>query len=92
MLFRSNCLSPMVVNATFLFAQVILVESSLSFVGVGTPPPAPSWGNMLAEGREVMSVAWWLTVVPGLAIIVVVLGLNLLGDGLRDILDPRIRQ
>ena len=87
-----NCLSPMVVNATFLFAQVILIESSLSFIGVGTPPPAPSWGNMLAEGREVMSVASWLTIVPGLAIMMVVLGLNLLGDGLRDILDPRIRQ
>ncbi len=90
--FLPNCLSPMVVTATFLFAQVILIESSLSFVGVGTPPPTPSWGNMLAEGREVMSIAWWLTVIPGLAIVVVVLGLNLIGDGLRDILDPRIRQ
>lgn len=86
-----NCLSPTVVNATFLFAQVILIETSLSFIGVGTPPPAPSWGNMLAEGREVMSVAWWLTVVPGMAIVLVVLGLNLLGDGVRDILDPRVR-
>lgn len=90
--FLPNCLSPLVVTATFLFAQVILIESSLSFVGVGTPPPTPSWGNMLAEGREVMSIAWWLTVIPGLAIVVVVLGLNLIGDGLRDILDPRIKQ
>lgn len=86
-----NCLSPTVVNATFLFAQVILIEASLSFIGVGTVPPTPSWGNMLAEGREVMSVAWWLTAIPGVAIMLVVLGLNLVGDGMRDILDPRLR-
>jgi peptide/nickel transport system permease protein len=86
-----NALSPIVVQATFLFAQAILIESALSFIGVGTPPPTPSWGNMLAEGREYISVAWWLTVIPGLSIMVVVVGLNLLGDGLRDLLDPRLR-
>jgi peptide/nickel transport system permease protein len=86
-----HCLSPMAVQATFLFAQVILIEAALSFVGVGTPPPTPSWGNMLAEGREHISVAWWLTVLPGLCIMGAVLGLNLLGDGLRDLLDPRLR-
>ena len=86
-----HCLSPITVQATFLFAQAILIEAALSFVGVGTPPPAPSWGNMLAEGREHISVAWWLTVLPGLCIMLVVLGLNLVGDGLRDLLDPRLR-
>ena len=86
-----NSLSPIVVQATFLFAHAILVESALSFIGVGTPPPTPSWGNMLAEGREYISVAWWLTVIPGLSIMATVLGLNLLGDGLRDLLDPRLR-
>jgi len=86
-----NSLSPIVVQATFLFAHAILVESALSFIGVGTPPPTPSWGNMLAEGREYISVAWWLTVIPGFSIMTTVLGLNLLGDGLRDLLDPRLR-
>jgi peptide/nickel transport system permease protein len=86
-----NALSPIVVQVTFLFAHAILVESALSFIGVGTPPPTPSWGNMLAEGREHISVAWWLTVIPGLSIMATVLGLNLLGDGLRDLLDPRLR-
>jgi peptide/nickel transport system permease protein len=87
----ANALSPIVVQATFLFAQVILIESALSFIGVGTPPPTPSWGNMLAEGREFISIAWWLTVIPGLSIMTTVVGLNLLGDGLRDLLDPRLR-
>ena len=86
-----HCLSPVAVQATFLFAQAILIEAALSFVGVGTPPPTPSWGNMLAEGREHISIAWWLTVLPGVSIMLVVLGLNLLGDGLRDLLDPRLR-
>lgn len=86
-----NASSPIVVQATFLFAHAILVESALSFIGVGTPPPTPSWGNMLAEGREHISLAWWLTVTPGLSIMITVLGLNLLGDGLRDLLDPRLR-
>lgn len=87
----ANALSPLVVQATFLFAQAILIESSLSFIGVGTPPPTPSWGNMLAEGREHITAAWWLTVTPGLSIMIIVLGMNLLGDGLRDLLDPRLR-
>ena len=86
-----HCLPPIAVQATFLFAQAILIEAALSFIGVGTMPPTPSWGNMLAEGREHISVAWWLTVLPGVSIMIVVLGLNLLGDGLRDLLDPRLR-
>jgi peptide/nickel transport system permease protein len=86
-----NGMAPIVVQATFLFAHVILVESGLSFLGIGTPPPTPSWGLMLAEGREHMRTAWWLTVVPGLSIMSIVIALNLLGDGLRDLLDPRLR-
>jgi peptide/nickel transport system permease protein len=86
-----NGLAPIVVQATFLVAQVILVESGLSFLGIGTPPPTPSWGLMLAEGREHIRSAWWLTVVPGLSIMSIVIALNLLGDGLRDLLDPRLR-
>jgi peptide/nickel transport system permease protein len=86
-----NGLAPIVVQATFLVAQVILVESGLSFLGIGTPPPTPSWGLMLAEGREHIRTAWWLTVAPGLSIMSIVIALNLLGDGLRDLLDPRLR-
>lgn len=86
-----NCLGPILVQATFLFAHAILVESTLSFIGVGTPPPIPSWGNLMAEGRSYVSTAWWLTVIPGIALSMSVLGLNILGDGLRDTLDPRLR-
>jgi peptide/nickel transport system permease protein len=86
-----NSLTPIVVQATFLFAHTILVEAGLSFLGIGTPPPLASWGNMLAEGRGYMRNAWWLTVVPGLSIMGIVIGLNLLGDGLRDLFDPRLR-
>jgi peptide/nickel transport system permease protein len=86
-----NSLAPIVVQATFLFAHTILVEAGLSFLGIGTPPPIASWGNMLAEGRSNMRAAWWLTMAPGLSIMAIVIGLNLLGDGLRDLFDPRLK-
>jgi peptide/nickel transport system permease protein len=83
-----NCVSPLIVQATFIFAYAVIIEASLSFLGAGTPPPEPSWGNILNDGRTLMKQAWWMTVFPGIAIMVTVLGLNLLGDGLRDLLDP----
>lgn len=83
-----NCTAPLIVQLTFIFAQAIIVEASLSFLGAGTPPQFPSWGNILSEGVVVMQEAWWLTVFPGLCILIVVMALNLLGDGLRDLLDP----
>ena len=86
-----NCLSPLVVQATFNFAYAVLAEASLSFVGAGAPPPTPSWGNILSEGRVYMQSAPWITIFPGLAIAITVLGLNLAGDGLRDVLDPRMK-
>jgi peptide/nickel transport system permease protein len=86
-----NCMSPLVVQATFNFAYAVLAEASLSFVGAGAPPPTPSWGNILSEGRIYMQNAPWITIFPGVAIAITVLGLNLAGDGLRDVLDPRLR-
>lgn len=83
-----NCLSPLIVQATFIFAYAVITEASLSFLGAGTPPPEPSWGNILNDGRTIMKQAWWMSVFPGLSIMMTVLGLNLLGDGLRDLLDP----
>ncbi len=84
-----NALPPVIVLATSLFGWVILSESALSFLGVGVPPPAPTWGNMLASARPYMQSASWLSIVPGLCIAVTLLGINLLGDALRDWLDPR---
>ena len=85
-----NCLSPVIVQATLLLAIGIIIEASVSFVGLGVQPPTPSWGNMLADARNyLLSGEWWLSVFPGLAISVAVVGFNLLGDGLRDRLDPR---
>jgi peptide/nickel transport system permease protein len=86
-----NCLAPLIVQVTFGFAWAILVESGLSFLGLGTPPPAPSWGNIIGDGREFMRTAPWIMIFPGIFISAAVLGLNLIGDGLRDILDPRLR-
>lgn len=86
-----NCLPPLTVQATFTFAFAILAEASLSFLGVGTPPPAPSWGNILAEARVVIREAPWMSFFPGVAIAATVMGLNLFGDWLRDALDPRLR-
>lgn len=86
-----NCLSPIIVQATFSFATAILAEAALSYLGVGIKEPAPSWGSMISSGRDFMAIAPWMVNVPGLAIVLAVLGLNLLGDGLRDLLDPRLR-
>mgnify|MGYP000300739596 CR=1 FL=1 len=87
-----NALAPVLVSATLGVAGAILVESSLSFLGLGVQPPDASWGNMLTDGKEVLGVAWWLSVFPGLAILFTVLGYNLLGESLRDRLDPRLKQ
>jgi peptide/nickel transport system permease protein len=86
-----NALAPVFVTATLDVATAILVEAGLSFLGFGVQPPAPSWGNILTEGRTYIFDAWWLTVFPGLAILVTVLSFNLLGEGLRDAIDPRLR-
>ena len=86
-----NALAPVFVTATLDVATAILVEAGLSFLGFGVQPPAPSWGNILTEGRTYIFDAWWLTVFPGLAILATVLSFNLLGEGLRDALDPRLR-
>ena len=87
-----NLLNPLVVQATIQFSLGILAEGALSYVGLGAQPPAPSWGRMLAEAQTMIAFAPRLAIVPGLTIVVTVLGLNLLGDGLRDILDPRLRR
>ncbi|MFA9560322.1 ABC transporter permease [Evansella sp. AB-rgal1] len=84
-----NTLSPLIVQATFIFADAIIIEAGLSFLGVGVPTPDPSWGNILYDGKLVIYNAWWMTLFPGIAIILSVLGLNLFGDGLRDLLDPK---
>jgi peptide/nickel transport system permease protein len=86
-----NALAPVFVTATLGVASAILIEAGLSFLGFGVQPPAPSWGNILTEGRTYIFDAWWLTVFPGLAILIAVLSFNLVGDGLRDALDPRLR-
>jgi peptide/nickel transport system permease protein len=86
-----NTLAPILVIVSSQFATMVLLESGLSFLGMGVQPPHPSWGGMLAEGRDYLSNAWWLATFPGLAISLVVLGANLLGDGLRDLLDPHLR-
>jgi peptide/nickel transport system permease protein len=86
-----NALSPVLVSATLGVAGAILTESALSFLGIGVQPPTPSWGNMLIAGKQTLGTAWWLSVFPGLAILVTVLGYNLLGEGIRDALDPRMR-
>jgi peptide/nickel transport system permease protein len=86
-----NAFTPWLVVATLDMARVIVIESALSFLGLGVQPPTPTWGGMLADGRVYLSTAWWLATFPGLAILVTVLGINLLGDGLRDTLDPRLQ-
>lgn len=87
-----NTLSPLIIQATFIFAVSILTEASLSFLGAGIPSPAPSLGNMLFDGKNVIYNAWWMTVFPGSFLLLVVLGLNLFGDGLRDLMDPHARK
>ena len=86
----ANAMAPLVVRITYVFAVAILNEAVLSFIGVGPPPPAPTFGAIIANGRDFIVAAPWITVAPGLAILLSVLGLNLLGDGLRDVLDPRM--
>lgn len=86
-----NCLSPLIVQASFIFAAAVLSEAALSFLGVGVPPYVPSWGNSLSEGRLYLQQAPWLVLCPGAAIMLTIFGLNVVGDGLRDILDPRLR-
>lgn len=84
-----NALSPVLVAATLGVAGAILTESALSFLGIGVQPPTPSWGNILTSGKDYIEFAWWLSLFPGLAILVTVLSYNLLGEGIRDALDPR---
>jgi peptide/nickel transport system permease protein len=85
-----NTMAPLVVQATFICGSAILIEAGLSFLGVGTPPEIPSWGNIMAESRAYVGVAFWLITFPGLFLAATVLAINLLGDGLRDVLDPRL--
>lgn len=86
-----NTLAPVIVSATLGIGQTILTEASLSFLGLGVQPPTPSWGNMVSDGRDALITAWWIATFPGLAIVFTVVAFNLLGDGLRDALDPRMR-
>ena len=86
-----NCLAPLLVQGTFIFAYAVLAEAILGFLGVGVPPYVPSWGNVIASGKNVIREAFWVSLFPGLALTVTGLSLNLLGDGLRDTLDPRLR-
>ncbi len=86
-----NSMAPLIVQLTFIFAVSVLAEAVLSFIGVGPPPPTPTWGNIIAEGRNYVREAPWISLFPGVAIGLTVLGLNLLGDGLRDVLDHRMR-
>ncbi|MFA5859657.1 MAG: oligopeptide ABC transporter permease [Elusimicrobiota bacterium] len=85
-----NVLAPIIVSATLGVGGAILTESGLSFLGLGVQPPTPSWGNMLISGKDFIHIAWWLSVFPGLAILITVLAYNLLGEGLRDVFDPRM--
>ncbi len=87
-----NSLAPVIVNAVLGVASAVLVESSLSFLGLGVQPPKPSWGNILTLGKANIEIAWWLSLFPGLCILITVLSYNLLGEGLRDALDPRLRE
>lgn len=86
-----NVISPLLVLGTLRVANIIIWESGLSFLGMGVPPPMPTWGRMLAEGRVYITDAWWLATFPGIAIMITILSINLLGDGLRDAMDPRLR-
>ncbi|AAL53448.1 dipeptide transport system permease protein dppc [Brucella melitensis bv. 1 str. 16M] len=86
-----NCLAPLLVTLTFVFAYAILAEATLSFLGIGTPPPHASWGSIVAQGRDYSVDAWWIMLFPGIAITISALAINLIGDGLRDVLDPRLK-
>ncbi len=86
-----NALAPVLVSATLGVAGAILTESALSFLGIGVQPPTPSWGNILTAGKDNIEIAWWLSLYPGMAILITVVGYNLLGEGVRDSIDPRLR-
>jgi peptide/nickel transport system permease protein len=86
-----NSMAPLIVQLSFLFAYAVLAEATLSFLGLGAPAPTPTWGNIMAEGRQYMREAPWIIAIPGAALAITVMGLNLLGDGLRDVLDPRLK-
>ncbi|HET7036443.1 MAG TPA: ABC transporter permease [Thermomicrobiaceae bacterium] len=86
-----NVMAPIIVIASFVLPQVIIAEASLSFLGIGVPPSTPTWGNMLADSRDYIATAWWLSVWPGLALMLCLLGITVLGDALRDALDPRLK-
>jgi len=86
-----NALAPVMVSATLGVAGAILTESALSFLGLGVQPPTPSWGNILTAGKDNLEIAWWLSVFPGLAILVTVMSYNLLGEGIREAIDPRLK-
>jgi peptide/nickel transport system permease protein len=87
-----NILSPTLVIATFTFSHMIITEATLTFLGLGVQPPTATWGSMLSDGRDYMQVAWWLPTFPGLVLVLMVIGVNLLGDRARDLLDPTLRQ
>lgn len=87
-----NCLPPLIVQSSIQFGQAILTAAALGFIGIGAPPPTPEWGLMVSVGRTYMPDRWWLTLFPGAAIFVTTLGFNLFGDGMRDVLDPRVRR
>ncbi|MDX8395144.1 MAG: ABC transporter permease [Mariprofundaceae bacterium] len=87
-----NAMGPIIVSAVLGIAGAVLIESGLSFLGLGVQPPDPSWGNMLTEGKDNIQIAWWLSLYPGLAILITVLGYNLLGEGLRDLVDPKMNK
>jgi peptide/nickel transport system permease protein len=87
-----NSLAPVMVSATLGVAGAILTESALSFLGLGVQPPIPSWGNMLTAGKDNIEIAWWLSVFPGLAILITVMSYNLLGEGIREAIDPRLKE
>jgi peptide/nickel transport system permease protein len=87
-----NSMAPLIVVTTIGVANAVLIEAALSFLGLGVPPPAPSWGNILSDGRNYLTQAPWMTLFPGIAISILVLGFNTLGDGLRDVLDPKLKQ
>ena len=87
-----NCMAPLIVQATLSFSNAILDAAALGFLGMGAQPPTPEWGTMLAEAREFILRAWWVVTFPGLAILITVLAINLMGDGLRDALDPKLKR
>jgi dipeptide transport system permease protein len=87
-----NCMAPLIVQSSLSFSNAILDAAALGFLGMGAQPPTPEWGTMLAESREFILSAWWVVTFPGLAILLTVLAINLIGDGLRDALDPKMKR